>query len=110
VGRARIIAVFEPRSNTMKLGTMQDRLASSLSDADLVFCFAKHLGWDPSHALAALGTRAYTHLDMGAMVETLGRMLQPGDHVLVMSNGGFGGVHEKILQRVAHLDPAADRP
>jgi UDP-N-acetylmuramate: L-alanyl-gamma-D-glutamyl-meso-diaminopimelate ligase len=108
VGRARIIAVFEPRSNTMKLGTMQDRLASSLSDADLVFCFAKDLGWDPSHALAALGTRAYTHLDMGTMVETLGRMLQPGDHVLVMSNGGFGGVHEKILQRIAHLEPAAD--
>ena len=108
VGRARIVAVFEPRSNTMKLGTMQDRLASSLSDADLVFCFAKDLGWDPSHALAALGTRAYTHVDMGTMVETLGRMLQPGDHVLVMSNGGFGGVHEKILQRVAQLDHAAD--
>ena len=108
VGRARIVAVFEPRSNTMKLGTMQDRLASSLSDADLVFCFAKDLGWDPSHALAALGPRAFTHVDMGTMVETLGRMLQPGDHVLVMSNGGFGGVHEKILQRVAQLGHAAD--
>ena len=108
VGRARIIAVFEPRSNTMKLGTMQDRLASSLSDADLVFCFAKDLGWDPSHALAALGPRAFTHVDMGTMVETLGRMLQPGDHVLVMSNGGFGGVHEKILQRVGQLGHAAD--
>src|SRR4051812_27587190 len=108
VGDARIVAVFEPRSNTMKLGTMQDRLASSLSDADLVFCFAKDLGWDPSHALAALGARAFTHVDMGTMVETLGRMLQPGDHVLVMSNGGFGGVHEKILQRVAHRDHAAD--
>src|SRR4051812_7718610 len=108
VGRARIIAVFEPRSNTMKLGTMQDRLASSLSDADLVFCFAKDLGWDPSRALAGLGGRAFTHVDMGTMVETLGRLLQPGDHVLVMSNGGFGGVHEKILQRVAHLDHAAD--
>ena len=101
VGDARIVAVFEPRSNTMKLGTMQDRLASSLSDADLVFCFAKDLGWDPSHALAALGTRAYTHVDMGTMVETLARMLQPGDHVLVMSNGGFGNVHQKILDRLA---------
>src|SRR6186997_799560 len=67
VGRARIVAVFEPRSNTMKLGTMQDRLASSLSGADLVFCFAKDLGWDPSHALAALGTRAWTHVDMATM-------------------------------------------
>jgi UDP-N-acetylmuramate: L-alanyl-gamma-D-glutamyl-meso-diaminopimelate ligase len=101
VGASRIVAVFEPRSNTMKLGTMQDRLASSLSDADLVFCYAKDLGWDPSHALAALGTRAYTHVDMGTMVETLARMLRPGDHVLVMSNGGFGGVHEKILERLS---------
>jgi UDP-N-acetylmuramate: L-alanyl-gamma-D-glutamyl-meso-diaminopimelate ligase len=100
VGEARIVAVFEPRSNTMKLGTMQDRLASSLSDADLVFCFARDLGWDPSHALAALGTRAYTHLDMGTMVETLVRQLVPGDHVLVMSNGGFGGVHERLLERL----------
>jgi UDP-N-acetylmuramate: L-alanyl-gamma-D-glutamyl-meso-diaminopimelate ligase len=84
----------------MKLGTMQDRLASSLSDADLVFCFARDLGWDPSHALAALGTRAYTHVDMGTMIETLARLLAPGDHVLVMSNGGFGGVHAKLLERL----------
>ncbi len=101
VGGARIVSVFEPRSNTMKLGTMQDRLASSLSDADLVFCFARDLGWDPSHALAVLGTRAYTHLDMGTLVETLARVLQPGDHVLVMSNGGFGNIHQRILERLA---------
>jgi UDP-N-acetylmuramate: L-alanyl-gamma-D-glutamyl-meso-diaminopimelate ligase len=101
VGGARIVAVFEPRSNTMKLGTMQDRLASSLSDADLVFCYAKDLGWDPSSALAALGRRAFTHVDMGTMVETMARMLQPGDHVLVMSNGGFGNVHQRILERLA---------
>jgi UDP-N-acetylmuramate: L-alanyl-gamma-D-glutamyl-meso-diaminopimelate ligase len=100
VGDARIVAVFEPRSNTMKLGTMQDRLSSSLSDADLVFCFARDLGWDPSHALAALGTRAFTHIDMGTMVETLVRTLAPGDHVLVMSNGSFGGVHETLLARL----------
>jgi UDP-N-acetylmuramate: L-alanyl-gamma-D-glutamyl-meso-diaminopimelate ligase len=100
VGDARIVAVFEPRSNTMKLGTMQDRLPSSLSDADLVFCFSRDLGWDPSHALAALGTRAYTHVDMGTMIETLARLLAPGDHVLVMSNGGFGGVHDKLLERL----------
>jgi UDP-N-acetylmuramate: L-alanyl-gamma-D-glutamyl-meso-diaminopimelate ligase len=79
---------------------MQDRLASSLSDADLVFCYARDLGWDPSHALAALGTRAFTHVDMGTLVETLARMLQPGDQVLVMSNGGFGGVHERLLERL----------
>jgi UDP-N-acetylmuramate: L-alanyl-gamma-D-glutamyl-meso-diaminopimelate ligase len=103
VGDSRIVAVFEPRSNTMKLGTMQDRLASSLSDADLVFCFAKDLGWDPSHALAALGTRAFTHIDMGTLVETLARALKPGDHVLVMSNGSFGGVHAKLLERLGAI-------
>ena len=100
VGDARIVAVFEPRSNTMKLGTMQDRLSSSLSDADLVFCYAGDLGWDPSRALSALGTRAYTHIDMGTMIETLVRALIPGDHVLVMSNGSFGGLHEKLLARL----------
>jgi UDP-N-acetylmuramate: L-alanyl-gamma-D-glutamyl-meso-diaminopimelate ligase len=107
VGDARIVAVFEPRSNTMKLGTMQERLSSSLSDADLVFCFARDLGWDPSHALAALGTRAFTHVDMGTMVETLARTLQPGDHVLVMSNGDFGSVHERLLARLARKPAAA---
>jgi UDP-N-acetylmuramate: L-alanyl-gamma-D-glutamyl-meso-diaminopimelate ligase len=101
VGDARIVAVFEPRSNTMKLGTMQDRLASSLSDADLVFCFARDLGWDPSHALAGLGARAFTHIDMGTLVETLARALKPGDHVLVMSNGSFGGLHARLLERLA---------
>ena len=100
VGGERIVAVFEPRSNTMKLGTMQERLASSLSDADLVFCYGKDLGWDPGKALASLGTRAFTHMDLGTLVETLARMLRPGDHVLVMSNGGFGGVHEKLLARL----------
>ena len=108
VGGERIVAVFEPRSNTMKLGTMQDRLASSLSDADLVFCYARDLGWDPSRALAALGTRAFTHVDLGTMVETLARVLRPGDHVLVMSNGAFGGVHVRILERLAARDCQAN--
>jgi UDP-N-acetylmuramate: L-alanyl-gamma-D-glutamyl-meso-diaminopimelate ligase len=101
VGDARIVAVFEPRSNTMKLGTMQDRLAKSLAGADVVACYAKDLGWDPEHALAPLGTRAATYRDLDAMVEALARQLRPGDHVLVMSNGGFGGVHERLLARLA---------
>ncbi|MEO7742409.1 MAG: UDP-N-acetylmuramate:L-alanyl-gamma-D-glutamyl-meso-diaminopimelate ligase [Usitatibacter sp.] len=96
----RVVAVFEPRSNTMKLGTMQDRMARSLAGADLVFCYARGLGWDPARALAPLGGRASTHQDLAAMVEALARALAPGDHVLVMSNGGFGGVHEKLLARL----------
>ena len=101
VGDARIVAVFEPRSNTMKLGAMQERLARSLDGADLVYCFARDLGWDPVQALAALGTRASIHREIAALVEDLGGALHPGDHVVVMSNGGFAGVHGKLLQRLA---------
>ena len=100
VGGARIVAVFEPRSNTMKLGTMQDVLAASLAGADLVYCYAANLGWDPSKALAPLSSRAAIYTDLAPMVEALGLVLRPGDHVLVMSNGGFGGVHAKLLQRL----------
>ena len=100
VGDARIVAVFEPRSNTMKLGTMQDRLAASLEDADLVYCYAKNLGWDPARALRPLGTRAAIYQEVEPMVEALGLILRPGDHVLVMSNGAFGGIHEKLLVRL----------
>ena len=106
VGDARIVAVFEPRSNTMKLGRMQERLAKSLSGADVVHCYAHGLGWDPAQALAPLGTRAAIHHDIDALVEQLAATLVPGDHVLVMSNGGFGGIHEKLLARLARR-PAA---
>ncbi len=101
VGTARIVAVFEPRSNTMKLGTMQARLAASLAGADLVYCHASGLGWDASKALAPLSTRAAIYADVEPMVEALGHVLRPGDHVLVMSNGGFGGIHGKLLRRLA---------
>ena len=102
VGRARIVAVFEPRSNTMKLGTMQSRLAKSLEGADLVYCYASHLGWDPEKALAPLSSRAAIYSrarpdGRGAGPACCG----PGDHVLVMSNGGFGGIHAKLLARLA---------
>jgi UDP-N-acetylmuramate: L-alanyl-gamma-D-glutamyl-meso-diaminopimelate ligase len=100
VGEARIIAVFEPRSNTMKLGTMQGLLAKSLAGADLVYCYANQLGWDPAEALAPLSSRAAIYHDLAPMVEALGYVLRPGDHVLVMSNGGFGGIHEKLLARL----------
>jgi len=101
VGDARIVAVFEPRSNTMKLGRMQERLARAFAAADLVYCYAHDLGWDPVQALAPLGTRAIVHHDIAELVDDLARALQPGDHVLVMSNGGFGGVHDKLLARLA---------
>jgi UDP-N-acetylmuramate: L-alanyl-gamma-D-glutamyl-meso-diaminopimelate ligase len=66
-----------------------------------VYCYANGLGWDPEQALAPLGTRASVHRELEGLVEELARVLHPGDHVLVMSNGGFGGIHEKLLARLA---------
>jgi UDP-N-acetylmuramate: L-alanyl-gamma-D-glutamyl-meso-diaminopimelate ligase len=98
VGAARILAVLEPRSNTMKLGVMKDRLAGSLDRAERVFCYSAGLGWDPAEALAPLGARARVTDDLDALVRAIVAEARAGDHVLVMSNGGFGGIHEKLLQ------------
>lgn len=98
VGAARILAVLEPRSNTMKLGVMKDALPDSLRDADAVFCYASNLGWDAAAALAPIQHIAQTFDDLAQLVAAVRAMAKPGDHVLVMSNGGFGGVHQKLLQ------------
>ncbi len=97
VGSARILAVLEPRSNTMKLGAMKDRLAASLAGAERIWCYAANLGWDAGGALAPLGTRASAHEDLDDLVAAVAREARAGDHVLVMSNGGFGGVHDRLL-------------
>ena len=98
VGTQRILAVIEPRSNTMKLGTMKAALPGSLAVADHTFCYASPtLGWDAQEALAPLGDRAEVHGDLQAMVQAIAAFARRGDHVLVMSNGGFGGVHAKLL-------------
>jgi UDP-N-acetylmuramate: L-alanyl-gamma-D-glutamyl-meso-diaminopimelate ligase len=101
VGRARIIAVLEPRSNTMKLGAMKDALPGSLAAADRSYCYAANLGWDAGAALAPLGAKAVVHDDLEALVEAIAGEARAGDHVLVMSNGGFGGIHDKLLRRLA---------
>lgn len=98
VGAARILAVLEPRSNTMKLGVMKEALPESLRDADAVFCYASNLGWDAAAALAPIQHKAQTFDDLTQLVAAVSAMAKPGDHVLVMSNGGFGGVHQKLLQ------------
>lgn len=103
LGHSRILAVLEPRSNTMKLGTMKDALPGSLSDADLVFGFGAKgegkdaLGWDLAGALAPLGEKARTFNELSELVESVVSVATPGDTILVMSNGGFGGVHQKLL-------------
>ena len=101
VGSARIIAVLEPRSNTMKLGAMKDALPGSLAGADMTFCYAAKLGWNPAAALAPLGAKAVVRDDFEALVATIVAEAKAGDHVLVMSNGGFGGIHDKLLARLA---------
>jgi UDP-N-acetylmuramate: L-alanyl-gamma-D-glutamyl-meso-diaminopimelate ligase len=102
VGAARILAVLDPRSNTMKRGVWANELAASLADAQWVFCYTLGLGdWNPQAALAPLGDRLFLSDQVDAHVEAIVRTAQPGDHVLVMSNGGFGGIHEKLLKRLA---------
>jgi len=103
LGHSRILAVLEPRSNTMKLGTMKSALPGSLSEADLVFGFGakgegkEALGWDLAAALAPLGEKARAFDDLSTLVEAVASAAKPGDSILVMSNGGFGGIHQKLL-------------
>lgn len=108
IGNARILAVLEPRSNTMKLGAMKEALPDSLIDADLVFGYGakgegkEALGWDLGQALAPLGNKAQAFDALDRLIGAVAQAAQPGDQILVMSNGGFGGVHQKILDALAN--------
>ncbi len=106
VGAQRILAVFEPRSNTMKLGSMKAQLPWALEDADLVFCHAGSLGWDPRDVLAPLGQVATVCDTIDSLVARVKAQARAGDHVLCMSNGGFGGVHAKLLSALETAQPA----
>ena len=96
----RVIAVFEPRSNTMKLGAMRARLAESLFDADHVYSYSGGLGWSVAESLQALGTRAEDFADIDALVTAVVNAAKAGDHILIMSNGGFGGIQQRILNQL----------
>ncbi|MNT22951.1 UDP-N-acetylmuramate:L-alanyl-gamma-D-glutamyl-meso-diaminopimelate ligase [compost metagenome] len=93
----RILAAFEPRSNTMKLGVMAAQLPWSLESADLSFCHTAGLDWDAAAALAPMGARAQVAGAIEPLVQQVVAAARPGDHIVCMSNGGFGGVHEKLL-------------
>ncbi len=97
----RILAVFEPRSNTMKLGAMKAQLPWALEEADLAFCHSGGLDWNAREALAPLGERAVVCDSIDALVRRVAQAARPGDHVLCMSNGGFGGIHGKLLTALA---------
>ena len=101
VGGTRILAVLEPRSNTMKLGVMKAQLPSSLSETDQVFCYAANLGWDAAEALAPMGEKAVVEDNLDRLVARIAVAAQAGDQILVMSNGGFGGIHDKLLVALA---------
>jgi UDP-N-acetylmuramate: L-alanyl-gamma-D-glutamyl-meso-diaminopimelate ligase len=97
----RILAVFEPRSNTMKLGTMKSQLPWSLEQTDLAFCHSGGLDWDAREALAPMGARAQVAGDIDTLVRAVATAAREGDRILCMSNGGFGGIHAKLLAALA---------
>jgi UDP-N-acetylmuramate: L-alanyl-gamma-D-glutamyl-meso-diaminopimelate ligase len=97
----RILAIFEPRSNTMKLGTMKAQLPWSLEQADVCFCHSGGLDWDATDALSGMGSKAMVAGNVDTLVQQVLAQAQAGDHLLCMSNGGFGGVHDKLLKALA---------
>jgi UDP-N-acetylmuramate: L-alanyl-gamma-D-glutamyl-meso-diaminopimelate ligase len=97
----RILAVLEPRSNTMKLGVMKAQLPASLAQADRVFCYRGGIDWDVAAAMAPLGDKAETFADLNLMIEHIVSQARSGDRIVVMSNGGFGGIHNTLLARLA---------
>ena len=99
-GAARILAVVELRSNTMKLGIWKDALPASLELADRVFCHGGNLGWDVSATMAPLGGKASVHQDVESLADSISQEARAGDRVLIMSNGGFGGLQGKLLARL----------
>ncbi len=101
VGAARILVAFEPRSNTMKLGTMKAQLPWALEEADLSFCLQADLGWNAAAALLPMGNKAVVSDHVDDLVARIARAARAGDHVLCMSNGGFGGIHAKLLTALA---------
>ena len=97
----RIIAVLEPRSNTMKMGTWKESLAGSLTAADRVFCYTANLGWNAAESLQSLGSKISNYDSLEQLIAAIVETTHSGDHVLIMSNGGFGGIHEKLLKALA---------
>jgi UDP-N-acetylmuramate: L-alanyl-gamma-D-glutamyl-meso-diaminopimelate ligase len=101
-GAGRVIAVLEPRSNTMKLGTHKAALAESLRGADRVFVYkSPEVKWDVADAMAPLGSLAVVHDDLERLTAAIVGESRPGDQLVLMSNGSFGGLHERLLEALA---------
>lgn len=103
----RVVAILEPRSNTMKLGTMAPRLVESLSGADVVYCFAgKGVNWDAAQVLSPLGAKATVWTDLDAMAARIAQQARSGDQLLFMSNGAFGGIQNRVSELLRVREPA----
>ena len=100
---ARILALFEPRTNTMKLGAVKAQLPWSLEQTDLAFCHTGGLGWDAREALLPLGDKVLLAASIDELLRQVLARVRPGDHIVCMSNGGFGGVHQKLLDALLAL-------
>jgi UDP-N-acetylmuramate: L-alanyl-gamma-D-glutamyl-meso-diaminopimelate ligase len=99
VGKQRIVAVLEPRSNTMQLGVHRDTLTQSLTGADEVWLYAPpNVGWDVQQIVAPLGARGHVSANLDGLLAALTARLTDGDHALIMSNGGFGNLHSRLLE------------
>jgi UDP-N-acetylmuramate: L-alanyl-gamma-D-glutamyl-meso-diaminopimelate ligase len=115
VGAARILAVLEPRSNTMKLGVMKQAIPGSLENADKVFGYSAPGGkdaadWNLADTLAPLGEKAGAYQDLPTLIAAICAEARPGDQILVMSNGGFGGIHQKLLDTLTAAAAATATP
>lgn len=107
-GSRRILAVLEPRSNTMKLGVSKNELAPALARADEVFLFQpSHIPWQVTEVAEACIQPAHWSADIDSLVSMIGKAVRPGDVILVMSNGGFEGIHQKLLERLHSIAPSA---
>jgi UDP-N-acetylmuramate: L-alanyl-gamma-D-glutamyl-meso-diaminopimelate ligase len=102
VREGRILAVLEPRSNTMKMGLMKDQLLQSVSAADRVYVYSAGLRWSAQALFGPLGARARCEPSLEALVAAIAADARSGDRILVMSNGGFGAIHEKLLAALEH--------
>ena len=101
---ARLLAVLEPRSNTMRMGVHRGELAAALAEADAVWLYQpEDLAWDLHEIAAQLIRPAFVSADIDELVSSVVDYVRPGDRVVVMSNGGFGGIHGKLMDRLQSL-------
>jgi UDP-N-acetylmuramate: L-alanyl-gamma-D-glutamyl-meso-diaminopimelate ligase len=101
VGNERIIAVLEPRSNTMKLGIHKEAIVNALNEADYVYCFeGSDLNWSMQEMFAEQGKYVDISTDINVLCDKLVNISKVNDHILIMSNGGFAGIHQKLIDKL----------